>query len=84
MAFMPLDPAIPPKSRKIFIDTASLLATDLHRERRSQGVTLEGLSRQTGISVANIRRLETKGDGRVLTLRTILDALEAIVSPDVV
>ena len=75
MAFMPLDPAIQPKSRKTFIDTASLLATDLHRERRSQGITLQQLSTSTVVAVANLHSLETTGQGRVATLRAVADAL---------
>ncbi len=58
-------------------DNASALASDLRRERVNQGLTLDALSKKTGISVSNIRRLEGDGDGRVLTLRGMLDALEA-------
>ncbi len=76
---MPHDTEVTAESSEKVVDSASLLAADLRRERTTQGITLERLSAQTGIGIANIRRLESAGDGRVLTLRTILDALEARV-----
>ena len=76
---MALDAVPASKSRRNPLDPAAALAAELRRERQSQGMTLQALSRDAGVAVANLHRLENVGQGRVTTLCAAADALSVRV-----